>query len=1102
MTNEATKRQLRAAEPGRSTWLTANAGSGKTRVLTERVARLLLEGVEPQRILCLTYTKAAASEMQNRLFATLGAWAMQPEPDLREALAAVGADEALSAEEISRARTLFARAIETPGGLKIQTIHAFCAAILRRFPLEAGVSPDFREMDQRVAHLMQREVIEVLAEAGSAGFSAMAAEQSSDDLGAWLDELLRHKSALSQPKTMEMLWAEFDLPPGYDWAAHAEGVLAPGDGDLLSSVSRLLATSGANDKKLASQLAALDLSQQTHATFGKLEELLVYGAETKNPFTPKSARVPTKAGKDILCPELTERFHDLMERLAKARPRRTGLLAAARTWALHAFAADFLPAYEAKKAEGGWLDFDDLITRTRALLARSEVAAWVLYRLDGGIDHILVDEAQDTSPEQWEIIKALATEILAGQGAREDVQRTVFVVGDKKQSIYSFQGADPRAFDRSQAHFGAMLEGSDTPLQTLALEHSFRSAPAILDVVDRVFKDGAERGLGQESRHIAFKDRLPGRVDLLTPIEGETGDPPAWYEAVDTVSAEDPTRRLAEDTAARIKGILASATLPVVDRDGRQDRPAEPKDILILVQRRSAVFSEIIRACKNAGIPLAGADQLNVAQELAVKDITALLNFLATPEDDLSLAVVLKSPLFGWDERALFELAHHRVQTYLWPALRDREPDFPETVSRLQRLLSAADFLRPFELIDRILTREGGRRAIVARLGPEAEDAIDALLAQAIAYEQTEPPSLSGFLTWLAADDLRVKRAIDGSANVVRVMTVHGAKGLEAPIVILPDTSERRAARQSALLKAEFGPVWAPKTEDMPTVLAEAREDGKRLAQEERQRLLYVAMTRAENWLIVGAAGKSENSETSWHAQISGALEGLPLSKIEGGVRYEPMPWPKDMPRRQDERDADATQLNLPAPAPVPPKKLLRPSDLGGAKTLAGTDEDADALARGTALHDLLETLPPLPRADWKEAAERRGASEMLEAAVAILDDPVLAHLFAEDSLAEVDVTAQLPTFPGQTLRGSIDRLVIKQDHVLTVDFKSNRVVPEHAADVPEGILRQLGAYASALEKIFPDKRVETAILWTETRTLMPLSTHHVHAALARAASG
>ncbi|MEO1797892.1 MAG: double-strand break repair helicase AddA, partial [Pseudomonadota bacterium] len=1003
-------------------------------------------------------------------------------------------------EELGRARTLFARAIETPGGLKIQTIHAFCASILRRFPLEAGVSPDFREMDQRLARLLQREVLETLAEEGAPGFAALAAEQTTDDIGSWLDEILRHKSALIQPKAAGDIWVGLGLPPGYGWADHGQACLLPSDDALLTTVARGLQGSGANDKRAAQKLAAIDTTQIKPETFAALEDVLVYGAATKNPFTPKARTLPTKAGRDLLGDDVTDALHALMERMAAASQNRRALMAAERSLALHAFAADFLPLYEARKAAGGWLDFDDLITKTQTLLSQGEMAAWVLYRLDGGIDHILVDEAQDTSPSQWDIIRLLSDEFLAGEGAQEDKGRTVFVVGDKKQSIYSFQGADPRAFDASQAHFADMLANADAPLQALSLDHSFRSSPAILSIVDRVFEQSNHRGLGHESRHIAFKDQLPGRVDVLTPHEGAEAEPAPWFQAVDQVTEEDPSRLLAEDVAKRIERMIGHEQIPQIGPSGRTDRPVEPRDILILVQSRSAIFDETIRACKARGIPLAGADQLNVAQELAVQDLTALLSFLVTPEDDLSLACVLKSPLFNWDERALFELAHHRMQAYLWPALRDRESEFPETVAVLQELLAQADFLRPFELIDRILTRGGGRRAIVARLGVEAEDAIDAFLAQALSYEQAEVPSLSGFLTWLGAEELKVKRAIDSTANVVRVMTVHGAKGLEAPIVILPDTAEKNPPRQPELLQTEDGPVWPPRAADLPDAMTLAREDRKTLSKEERQRLLYVAMTRAESWLIVGASGKAENPDKSWHAQISAALETFSCVPIDGGMRYEPLPWPAPA-HNIEVAEADVPRpLDLPAPPPVAAQRILQPSQLGGAKTLGGTDEDPAALERGSKLHGLLETLPLLPADTWPEAAERAGASEQLATAAAIITKPELQHLFAPGTLAEVDVSAHLPEAPHARLRGSIDRLIVAEERVLAVDFKSNQRVPMAAADVPEGILRQMGAYASALSLIYPDKRVKTAILWTQTATLMELDHRSVIEALQRAA--
>ncbi|MEM9350915.1 MAG: double-strand break repair helicase AddA [Pseudomonadota bacterium] len=1100
MVNAATQAQLQAALPHRSTWLTANAGSGKTRVLTQRVARLLLTGVEPQRILCLTYTKAAASEMQNRLFDMLGGWAMMPEQDLRRALAGIGDTTDLDPDGLARARTLFARAIETPGGLKIQTIHAFCTAILRRFPLEAGLSPDFKELDERLAKVMQREVVEELATIGDPGFDALAKNHTSDELSGFIAEVLTYRQSLSKPKSWELLCKEFQIDRSLSPPGIASNVFLPGTTTTLESLQTALsASSKATDQKIAQAIAQVVESEDDQTAQIKLEKIFLF-AGGKTPGKAKVGILPTKEVREGLSPTLLDAVNDLMKRVESAREERLALAAAERTYALHQFAVSFLPAYEKRKELGGWLDFDDLILRVQALLTQAEMAPWVLFKLDGGIDHILVDEAQDTSPTQWEIIRTLSDEFLAGAGAREDVARSVFVVGDKKQSIYSFQGADPQAFDSTKAHFERMLANAPEPLQELSLKHSFRSSPGILALVDLVFAQGNHRGLGQDSDHIAFKDALPGRIDLLDPFEPVQQETGVWFEALDHISETDHRRRLAESIANQIEAMIGKEQIPFYDEGVLSARPVRPKDILILVQRRSEVFNEIIRACKARKIPMAGADQLNVAQELAVKDISALLAFLGTPEDDLSLACALKSPLLGWDERDLFELAHHRQGQYLWQALRQRESEHPETLELLRDMLGKADFLRPFELVDRLLTVHRGRRKLVSRLGAECEDAIDAFLAQALVYEQTEVSSLTGFLAWLAVDSLRIKRAIDSSADVVRVMTVHGAKGLESPIVILPDTAKRDLRMTISVLKAGDTPVWLPNAEARTPELAALMEERKEKALDERQRLLYVALTRAESWLIVGAAGKTEGS---WYEQIAGACEGLPAIPIEGGSRFEPLGWPA--PARQRETGDEERSMPLDLPSPIKPvvPKPISPSDLGGAKTLVGTDEDAGALARGTEIHKLLEVLPRVSREEWEETAQKLGKSpDALAQAERVLTAPHLTEIFAPSTLAEVDVVGTLPGFGDRPLRGSIDRLLVTESLVTAIDFKSNSLEPETAAEVPEGLLRQMGAYTAALEAIYPDRNVQTALLWTNSARLMHLPHSAVMEALQRAAKG
>ncbi len=854
--NPAFQAQIAAARPLQNTWLSANAGSGKTRVLTDRVARLLLGGVEPQHILCLTYTKAAASEMQNRLFKRLGEWAMAPTDALQTALRKLGEDD-LPPHRLQRARQLFARAIETPGGLRIQTIHSFCGSLLRRFPLEAGVPPGFAELDDRAARLMRAEIVEEMADGPQAQVVRRLTEvQAGEDFGKLVEEISRHRGAFSGADTTE-LSALYDLPAGLTEGDILADVFFGDEAVWMSGVVDVLAGGSTNDAKAARALGALGFGSPTSKTLEVLEKWLLHQGGGKDPskhFTAKVGEFPTKDTRPRLG-DLIEPLNDLMLRVEAARAKRLALAAADKTRALHDFAAVFLPDYARRKADRGLLDFDDLIGKARALLRDPSLAAWVLYRLDGGIDHILVDEAQDTSPDQWDLVESLAEELIAGEGAGVR-PRTLFVVGDKKQSIYSFQGADVAAFDLKRDHFGGRLAGGPG-LETLSLEHSFRSSRAVLDVVDATFTPAQHQALGGPSQHLAFNDALPGRVDVWPVIEKEESpDPDEWFRPVDARSPEDPRVVLARKLAEWMReSVEAGVQIPQVRDGALLTRRVHYGDFLILVQRRSPLFHEIIRACKALGLPIAGADRLKLGGELAVRDLSALLAFLDTPEDDLSLACLLRSPLCGWTERDLYHLAQGR-KGYLWEALRDH-PGHPETRAFLDDLRGQADFLRPYDLIERALQRHDGRRRLIARLGAEAEDGIDELLSQALAYEASDVPSLTGFLTWMETDDVEVKRQLDGEGHRIRVMTVHGAKGLEGEIVILPDTGDRKPQERDQIYRLPEGvAVWKTAAPESPPVIADERAARKEREAQERLRLLYVAMTRARCWLITAAAGE------------------------------------------------------------------------------------------------------------------------------------------------------------------------------------------------------------------------------------------------------
>lgn len=1156
-TDPASAAQVAASDPGTSVWLVANAGSGKTKVLTDRVARLLLRGVPPQNILCLTYTRAAAAEMQNRLFGRLGEWAMAPDAALRDHLASLGegmpprpapsgaahpgaftrgetgrqpgspdfdvpdshlararaadTDPDGSSDALARARRLFARALETPGGIRIQTIHSFCAGLLRRFPLEAGVSPAFTELDPRTAALLRTTVLDEICTGPDAPLFEAIATRAGEKVDTLLAEIISQRDAFATLPSEAAMRRGFGLPATLDAAGVLAATFRPGDAAVLAGAARALAAGSSTDQAAAAVLEThgpLDL-----AAIDRLAGIFLYKSGERAG-APRLDRFPTKATRAALGAGLAP-LQTLMERIATARADLVALAAADEALTLHRFASVFVARYELAKALRGWFDFDDFIARASGLLSDPSVAPWVLYRLDGTIDHILVDEAQDTSPRQWRLIAALIEELTAGEGARAQ-DRSLFVVGDRKQSIYSFQGADVAAFEDWHGHFGRAFAEVGRPFAERRLEYSFRSSRVILDLVDRTFDRTMTPALGGEFRHRAFFTGLPGRVEVWPPVPSpEKPEEHEWFDPVDLRGENDAATVLGRQIAARLRELIDAGTM-IPDRDG--PRRLAAGDILVLVRRRGPVYRAIIRACKAAGLAMAGADRLRLADELAVRDILALLSFIDTPEDDLSLAVALRSPLLGWSEGRLYRLAHGRPGT-LWEALL-RAADGAEALTMLTDLRDHADFLRPHEMIERILTRHGGRRLLLGRLGPEASEAIDELLQQALAYEEAEVPSLGGFLTWIGASNIEVNRRVEGAGDAIRVMTVHGAKGLEAPVVILPDTAEQRTSDRAMTIALQGGlRGWARPAEGEPDATARARADRAAARAAEDLRLLYVAMTRASCWLIVAAAGNC--SEGSWHGLISaGARAAGAQEDARGGLALSGGEWP--VPAGSDTAVSEEATAGVDgaiaplAPLPPPPARarVVSPSRLGGGaippaatatrgakgREAEGETEDTearDAAERGTLIHLLLRHLPENRRDDWPALAERLGAdAAALAEATAILADPALAPLFGPGTLPEVEFSA--PWLDGR-IEGAIDRLVITPERIAVIDFKTNRTVPARAAETPEPYLRQLGAYVHAMEAIWPDRPVEAAILWTRSRRLMPLGAPLLRAALTRA---
>jgi ATP-dependent helicase/nuclease subunit A len=956
---------------------------------------------------------------------------------------------------------------------------------------------------------MRSEIAQEIASGPhAAAFDSLAQVYTADDLDGLLLQIAKARNGMADFLDEATVRVMFGVSPNESMSAILQDVFRGQERDFIDRILPHLNPADRNEGSWLKKLQALPQDICNEASLKVLETLVLSGVDTKNPSAAKVGKFPNVSARAALGDKLGD-WDAFMLRVEAARPRRTGLAAALKTAALHGFARHFIPMYEARKAAQGMLDFDDQIFRARELLHDPAVAQWVLYRLDGGIDHILVDEAQDTSPDQWQVLERLTDAFMDSSSARNRA-RTIFVVGDKKQSIYSFQGADVAAFDAMKQRFRRKLGEVRQELQEQDMLHSFRSSPAILSVVDATFDHDDTASVGGKMRHLAFFDQMPGRVEVWPLIESQSAtEDEDGFSPVDLTTDEHHAVRMGKKVAAWIADAL-KVGMQVPTREGQ--RQANAGDFLVLVRRRSKIFDAVISACKQHRLPVAGADRLVLGDELAAKDLMALLSFLATDTDDLSLAVVLRSPLGGLTEDELYRLAFAR-ECSLWLRLEDQAASHLTVYSMLKALRSEVELLRPYDLLEKALTRHGGRLRLVARLGQECEDAIDELLTQALAYESTEVPSITGFLSWLTAGDVQVKRQMDSGGASIRVMTVHGAKGLEAPVVILPDTADYTPPDRDEVFKltvqdppggnhaAEDLVVWSTQAEDSPTLIRAEKARRKERQAHEDDRLLYVAMTRAQSVLIVGAAGKIGKNSVCWHRKVSAGMDKLGAAMDADGRLVHsfgimPASRLEAMPIRPDASLPDWAKL--PAPPQHPVMAAFNPSSLGGAKALpgdGGLDLDV-AMARGAQLHLLLENLPAHDPAAWAAVARVLGAEDQLEDARRV----IARHpgLFHAETLAEVPLTAALA---GKRILGVIDRLVIENERILAVDFKSNRVVPRSVAEVPEGILRQMGAYADALAQIYPQRRIDTAILWTQTAELMVLDPEIVRAALQRALS-
>src|SRR5262245_887163 len=1013
-------RQTEASDPRVSAWVAANAGSGKTHVLAQRVIRLLLEGCEPARILCLTFTKAAAANMAKRVFDTLARWTALDDAALDDALRQIGIKR-IDAGMRAHARRLFAAALDTPGGLKAQTIHAFCTRLLHQFPFEANVAARFTVLEERAeAELIDKLRLEVLME---------AAARPDEALGRALETAITAAADQTFAEAVRETVAKRDVLNA--WIAHAGGLAAAIDdlaralwldpADTSDAVESEILTSpilpSAQWPALIAALVAGSASDRSHAA--RLEAARnAAGSARVEAYLDIFCTQEGTARKTIVTKAFARTWPDFAECLANEQTRVCGLLerrravaARDRTAALITIATAIVTRYAAEKERRGLLDYDDLIDKTLAMLT-SVNPSWVHYKLDLGIDHVLIDEAQDTSPKQWEVICRLVAEFTAGAGTRGTAMRSIFAVGDEKQSIFSFQGAAPHYFADKRRQFEAAYRAAGQRFVAVDFKYSFRSAPTVLDAVDAVFaRPQANKGLTADAVrtvHQAVRERAAGLVEIWPLVEpDERREIEGWDAPFDTPSESDPVVGLARRIADKIRRWQVNGEC-VADLVTGRLRPLRPGDILILVRQRGALFEAAIRALKGAGIAVAGADRLMLTEHIAVMDLMALADAVLLPSDDLALATVLRSPLFGLTDDDLFGLAWKRRGTLRDELVRQAKTNllYADANARLERFAESARQQSPFAFYAGVLGAGGGRGHMLRRLGLEAADALDEFLNLALDHESRETPSLQGFMAWLRATPTQIKRDMEMARDEVRVMTVHGAKGLEAPVVILADTTTNPAGPKPPrlLTMAADGPpgtpdriVWAGPRDADVLPMAAARQQTVTAAENEYRRLLYVAMTRAADRLIVcGATGQRRRPDGCWYDLVREALEPV-ATETGAGTGDETVLRLSNWHLTEPPAEPDGERGEAPPGEPAPPSPdwlrrrvpvrpgpvIVSPSGASTGSAAAGGFGGMDgsemataaagggrpaaraerrrALARGTLTHRLLQSLPDIP---------------------------------------------------------------------------------------------------------------------------------------------
>ena len=1056
---QAVYQQQLAANPMACAWVSASAGTGKTKVLIDRLLALLVSGVNPEHILCLTFTKAAAAEMQQRLLDALQAWVFQTDDALKATLTILLADHPTK-EQLARVRQLYTLALEAPGGLKIATIHGFCQTLLNRFPLEAGITPNPKVMDERQSEDLldqarRQTLTHVLGQDDQTIIQILVSHFKDGSFQTAIQELLDNRRyfrrVLEKYPNLDSYAAELsqklDLPT-------VKNLLDP---NLVSDYLSQTYTLPPVDEAYLRQIA----HETDHPV---LTSWLAADAKTRtNLFSDYATLYLTKKG-DLLkkqkigCEGQANQVYLLNKRIETWQ-------VAQKSACIFSLGCEIFHEYQRLKQQQNMLDYDDLIEKTIMLLTQPHISAWILYKLEGGIQHVLVDEAQDTNPDQWRVIVALTQDFLT----LPKKHHTLFVVGDVKQSIYSFQGASPRDFIAFRADYQQQCQAIGQLWYDIDLQVSFRSTPEILSVVDCIVNQPdhqmAIQFHPQKTQHYPFRSHHQGSVNLLPAVIGErqslTLEP--WQIPNQSYRPDTQLDQVCQQISVQIQHLLDSQIL--LPSTGKS---IQPQDILLLVKQRGRVASALIRTLKKQGIPVAGVDRFLLNTHLAVQDLIALGQFLLLPIDDLALACVLKSPLVELTEAELMNLAASRSGS-LWQALNQHHGDnlsYQKAYDFLKKLLKEVDYLSPYHLYHLILFKEQGLKKFRSRFGSEADDALAEFLNYAFKLCDGQSTTLQQFLGEIERDNQEIKRdGADNSQNQIRLMTVHGAKGLQAPVVFIVERFKQRSLPDRLLWElntkgeGQFV-VMRPRADTDTDYTANLKSNVGLLDEQEDKRLFYVALTRAQDHLYLTGYGDKEIPENSWYQWL----------KHHAPVINMPTVHNLYVDRHQDQ--AQKTEDNW-LHQPVKHRKIVQKEEVA-------LSPQTMTMQRGIIIHRLFELLLDLPELEREEAALTYLRNQQLviedlplKEILKTLQSDMLVAFCEGQAVAEMEIAT-----PDGTLK-RLDRVVVNNGVVKILDFKTSAIFPTDVALTPTSILDQLASYAKVMQQIYPEYQIECYLLWT-----------------------